>query len=300
VRIVKTLVSGTAGGVGWFSIPQMHVSILVISAVMAILAGYLCYWFYQIGVRLKNESYGQKLYKSMEDTFRENKRMDYQKLQLWLKSYGAGFAVKGFEEPFYFITVNALFGLTVLGVFSIISSIFTGMIMAVVMLVTEIVLFMWIDRKNNKEMLNDVAFLYDATAIQLASNIYMSQAITNCVEYISNKRLRQALLELCNSLNLGGDVRAATKDFSEKFHNQYLDTFCNVVVQITAETGEPGKLIEDMSKQLSILKETNFVARKKSTENKLQLCIIGIFIVFIILIFYLCIASMTGSTDMLF
>jgi len=297
---VKTLVSGTAGGVGWFSIPQMHVSILVISAVMAILAGYLCYWFYQIGVRLKNESYGQKLYKSMEDTFRENKRMDYQKLQLWLKSYGAGFAVKGFEEPFYFITVNALFGLTVLGVFSIISSIFTGMIMAVVMLVTEIVLFMWIDRKNNKEMLNDVAFLYDATAIQLASNIYMSQAITNCVEYISNKRLRQALLELCNSLNLGGDVRAATKDFSEKFHNQYLDTFCNVVVQITAETGEPGKLIEDMSKQLSILKETNFVARKKSTENKLQLCIIGIFIVFIILIFYLCIASMTGSTDMLF
>jgi len=278
----------------------MHVSILVISAVMAILAGYLCYWFYQIGVRLKNESYGQKLYKSMEDTFRENKRMDYQKLQLWLKSYGAGFAVKGFEEPFYFITVNALFGLTVLGVFSIISSIFTGMIMAVVMLVTEIVLFMWIDRKNNKEMLNDVAFLYDATAIQLASNIYMSQAITNCVEYISNKRLRQALLELCNSLNLGGDVRAATKDFSEKFHNQYLDTFCNVVVQITAETGEPGKLIEDMSKQLSILKETNFVARKKSTENKLQLCIIGIFIVFIILIFYLCIASMTGSTDMLF
>ena len=297
---MKTLVSGTAGGVGWFSIPQMHVSILVISAVMAILAGYLCYWFYQIGVRLKNESYGQKLYKSMEDTFRENKRMDYQKLQLWLKSYGAGFAVKGFEEPFYFITVNALFGLTVLGVFSIISSIFTGMIMAVVMLVTEIVLFMWIDRKNNKEMLNDVAFLYDATAIQLASNIYMSQAITNCVEYISNKRLRQALLELCNSLNLGGDVRAATKDFSEKFHNQYLDTFCNVVVQITAETGEPGKLIEDMSKQLSILKETNFVARKKSTENKLQLCIIGIFIVFIILIFYLCIASMTGSTDMLF
>ena len=300
MRIVKTLVSGTAGGVGWFSIPQMHVSILVISAVMAILAGYLCYWFYQIGVRLKNESYGQKLYKSMEDTFRENKRMDYQKLQLWLKSYGAGFAVKGFEEPFYFITVNALFGLTVLGVFSIISSIFTGMIMAVVMLVTEIVLFMWIDRKNNKEMLNDVAFLYDATAIQLASNIYMSQAITNCVEYISNKRLRQALLELCNSLNLGGDVRAATKDFSEKYHNQYLDTFCNVVVQITAETGEPGKLIEDMSKQLSILKETNFVARKKSTENKLQLCIIGIFIVFIILIFYLCIASMTGSTDMLF
>lgn len=76
--------------------------------------------------------------------------------------------------------------------------------------------------------------------------------------------------------------------------------FCNAVVQITAETGEPGKLIEDMAKQLNVLKETTFIARKKSTENKLQLCIIGIFIMFTVLIFFLCIASMVGSTNILF
>ena len=108
------------------------------------------------------------------------------------------------------------------------------------------------------------------------------------------------MTELCGNLALGGDVRAATKDFSEKFHNEYLDTFCNAVVQITAETGEAGRLIEDMAKQLNVIKETTFVARKKSTENKLQLCIIGIFIMFTVLIFFLCIASMVGSTNILF
>ena len=35
-------------------------------------------------------------------------------------------------------------------------------------------------------------------------------------------------------------------------------------------------------------------------ENKLQLCIIGIFVLFTVLIFILCIASMTGSANILF
>ena len=157
-----------------------------------------------------------------------------------------------------------------------------------------------IDQKSNKEMLDDISFLYDATAIQLTSHIYVAQAVANCLVYIRNKRLKQALTELCSNITLGGDVRTATKDFSEKFHNEYLDTFCNVIVQITAETGEAGRLIEDMSKQLAVLKETNFTSRKKSTENQLQVCIMGIFILFTVLIFVLCIASMTGSANMLF
>ena len=172
--------------------------------------------------------------------------------------------------------------------------------MALMLLLMEILILTAIDRKNNREMLDDVSFLYDATAIQLTSHIYVSQAVANCLTYIKNKRLHQALTELCSNITLGGDVRIATKDFSEKFQNEYLDTFCNVIVQITAETGEAGRLIEDMAKQLSVLKETNFTARKKATENQLQLCIIGIFIVFTVLIFFLCIASMTGSADMLF
>lgn len=264
------------------------------------LIGYLMYCIYKRFKLLQENNYGQYIYEAAEDSFRHGNRDQYEKLQKWLKSIGAEFAVKGFGDPFQFVIVNLLLAVVVAVVFSILSDLFTGLLMAAALIAAEFLVLVLIDQKNNREMLDDVSFLYDATAIQLTSNIYMVEAISNCLLYIRNKRLKQALTELCSNLSLGGDVRAATKDFSEKFNNEYLDTFCSVIVQVTTETGEAGKLIEDMSKQLSGLKETNFASQKKATENKLQLCIIGIFIVFTVLIFYLCIASMTGSADILF
>ena len=264
------------------------------------LTGYLMYRIYGKFKLLQEINYGQRLYEAAEDSFRHGNRDRYEKLQKWLKSIGAEFAVKGFGDPFQFVVINLILVVVVLVIFSALSDLVTGFLVAVALVATELLMLVIIDQKNNKEMLDDVSFLYDATAIQLTSNIYMVEAISNCLLYISNNRLRQALTELCSNLSLGGDVRAATKDFSEKFHNEYLDTFCGVIIQVTTETGEAGKLIEDMSKQLSVLKETNFSSQKKATENKLQLCIIGIFIVFTVLIFYLCIVSMTGSADILF
>lgn len=264
------------------------------------LSGYLMYRLYGKFKKLQEINYGQQLYSAAEDSFRERNRDKYEKLQKWLKSIGAEFAVKGFGDPFRFIVINLLMVVAVMVVFSILSDLISGFLVAAALLATEILMLMLIDQKSNREMLNDVSFLYDATAIQLTSNIYMVEAIANCLQYIRNKRLKQALTELCGNLALGGDVKAATMDFCEKFHNEYLDTFCSVIVQITTETGEAGKLIEDMSRHLSSLKETNFASQKKATENKLQLCIIGIFIVFTVLIFYLCIASMNGSVGILF
>lgn len=264
------------------------------------LTGYLMYCVYRKFKLLQENNYGQHIYEAAEDSFRQGNRDRYEKLQKWLKSIGAEFSVKGFGDPFQFVIVNLLLAIMVLVVFSALSDLLTGLLMAAALIAAEFLVLVLIDQKNNREMLDDVSFLYDATAIQLTSNIYMAEAISNCLLYIRNKRLKQALTELCSNLSLGGDVRAATKDFSEKFNNEYLDTFCSVIVQVTTETGEAGKLIEDMSKQLSVLKETNFVIQKKATENKLQLCLIGIFIVFTVLIFYLCIASMTGSANVLF
>lgn len=264
------------------------------------LTGYLVYRIYGKFKLLQEINYGQRIYEAAEGSFRHGNRDQYEKLQKWLKSIGAGFVVKGFGDLFQFVVINLILVVVVLVIFSALADLVTGCLVAVALVATELMMLVLIDQKNNKEMLDDVSFLYDATAIQLTSNIYMVEAISNCLLYISNKRLRQALTELCSNLSLGGDVRAATKDFSEKFHNEYLDTFCGVIIQVTTETGEAGKLIEDMSKQLSVLKETNFASQKKATENKLQLCIIGIFMVFTVLIFYLCIVSMTGSADILF
>lgn len=279
---------------------QMHLIVILAGMVVAAFVGYLLYLFYRKGKKLQEEHFGQRLYESLEDSFRDGRSDEYQKLQKWLKSIGAEYAVKGFGDPFQFLMINLLLVVGVVLLFGLLGNLVAGCGVAIALVITEVFVLVAIDQKSNREMLDDISFLYDATAIQLTSHIYVAQAVANCLVYIRNERLKRALTELCSNITLGGDVRTATKDFSEKFHNEYLDTFCNVIVQITAETGEAGRLIEDMSKQLSVLKETNFASRKKSTENKLQLCIIGIFIMFTVLIFFLCIASMTGSADILF
>lgn len=279
---------------------QIHLLVNIAGAITSILLGAALFQFYKKGKQLKEGKFGQKLYESLEDSFREGRGNEYRKLQIWLKSIGAEYTVKGFGDPFQFLMANLLLAVGVMTLFGLLGHLPAGCVVAAALAITEGGVLVAIDQKSNKEMLDDISFLYDATAIQLASHIYVAQAVANCLAYIKNERLKRALTELCSNITLGGDIRAAAKDFSEKFHNEYLDTFCNVIVQIAAETGEVGRLIEDMSKQLTVLKETNFSSRKKSTENKLQLCIMGIFILFTVLLFFLCIASMTGSADILF
>lgn len=289
---------------GWFLGLDGQILRGMLLAVMVTAGGLLAVVFYRLwkkGIRLKEEKAGQKIYENMEEAFREKGGGTYEKLAAWLKGIGAEFFVKGFGDPFYFLAVNLgifLGSMMLLGILG--SSLAYGLLMGSVILLLELIFMAAKDKEDNQKMLEDIAFLYDGTAIQLSGNIYIAHAVDNCIPYMESKRLKQALTELSNNLMLGGDVAGATQDFKEKFNNTYLDTFCNVIVQITSQTGEAGSLIEDMSKQLTVLQETAFMQKKKATENKLQICIIGIFLVFTALIFYLSIASMSGSTGILF
>ncbi|MBR2036855.1 MAG: type II secretion system F family protein [Lachnospiraceae bacterium] len=289
---------------GWFLGLDGQILRGMLLAVMLTAGGLLAVVFYRLwkkGIRLKEEKAGQKIYENMEEAFREKGGGTYEKLAAWLKGIGAEFFVKGFGDPFYFLAVNLgifLGSMMLLGILG--SSLAYGLLMGSVILLLELIFMAAKDKEDNQKMLEDIAFLYDGTAIQLSGNIYIAHAVDNCIPYMESKRLKQALTELSNNLMLGGDVAGATQDFKEKFNNTYLDTFCNVIVQITSQTGEAGSLIEDMSKQLTALQETAFMQKKKATENKLQICIIGIFLVFTALIFYLSIASMSGSTGILF
>lgn len=279
---------------------QMHG--LVLGSMVCICVGLvlLVCQVYQIGLELRKQDVAGQLYERAQNVVRESRFVNYRKLQSWLKVKGAGYVIKGFEDPFKFLVTNAGLVLGILLLMSWITNIGTAILLAVVAVVIEILYLTKADSKNNKAMLEDMAFLYDATAIQLTSNIYVAEAVYNCISHIRSKRLKQALMELCNSMMLGGDVRNATKDFCEKFDNSYLNTFCNAIVQITTETGVADKLIEDMSVQLMALKEATFLAKKKETESKLQLCVIGIFLVFTVLIFYLSISSMSGTVGVLY
>ena len=151
---------------------QMHLWVLLAGVAMAVLIGWLLYLVYKKGQKLKEEQFGQKLYATMEDSFRESSGSGYRKLQKWLKSIGAEYVVKGFGDPFQFLIINLLFGVGVVVLFGLFGSLWNGCVTVIMLFVTEVLVLIAVDRKSNKEMLNDISFLYDATAIQLTSHIY--------------------------------------------------------------------------------------------------------------------------------
>lgn len=288
----------------WVLSPDGRLVHIILLVTVAMAGGFLSLLFYRLwkkGIRLKEEKAGQKIYENMEETFRKKSGGVYEKLSGWLKGIGADFFVKGFGDPFYFLAVNLgvfLAGLLLLSIAGVPAT--YGFLMGAVLFVIEIIVMVLKDKEDNQKMLDDISFLYDGTAIQLSGDIYITRAVDNCIPHMESVRLKKALTELINNLMLGGDVEGATRDFREKFKNTYLDIFCNVILQVTTQTGEAGGLIEEMSKQLTSLQEAAFAQKKKVAENKLQLCIIGIFVVFAALIFYLSIASMTGGMGILF
>lgn len=279
-----------------------QLKLLMLSVILAVcmIATALFYRLYKKGKEAKETELGQRFYRSIEESLRHNRLFDYARLQRWLKRNGAASLIKGFGDPFTFLSINTILILAVLVGIGSVSDLFTAFLVATGLLLCEVLLLVVRNRKDNDAMMQDILFLYNGISIQLASSIYIAQAVENCLEYIRNKRLKKALEELVQNLSFGGDIRTATLDFREKFDNTYLNTFCNLLVQVATQTGEVTSLMEDMSVQLTALAETSFLQQKKKTENRLQLGFIGIFLIAVGLIFYLSIVIMLGSAETMF
>ena len=149
---------------GW-STQQIHLLIILAGITIAVLAGYLLYLFYRKGKKLQEEQFGQRLYESLEDSFREGRSEEYQKLQRWLKSIGAEYAVKGFGDPFQFLMINLLLVVGVVLLFGLLVDLIAGCSVAVAFVIIEVFALVAIDQRSNKEMLDDIAFLYDASML---------------------------------------------------------------------------------------------------------------------------------------
>lgn len=255
------------------------------------------YRLYMKGREAEEKKKGMELYKELEERFIKSRSMDHEKLRLWLKSVGAGYLIRGFDKPFFFLAANTFLSIAVLLVFGWLYSVPTALMINFGMIGAELITLTEYDRLENDNMVQDIFFLYESVSAQLATNVYVVHAIANCMEYIKSRRLRLALGSLCDNLALGGDMKAATEDFKEKFNNAYLDTFCNMLVRISTETGVQGELIGDMSKQLQTMHETIFDRRKKVMETKLMIYIIGMFIVAFAVIFYLAMSIMSGAAE---
>ena len=279
---------------------KSHIAVILCIVIILELVLLLLSKLIKISIQLKEAETDKQIYDGILQSMKDSKFLNYYKLHFWLKSHGIDLLFPRLTDPVMFILTSLGIGLGVLLIFSSKLSILPNLIFAFIGMLLPTILLMIYDKSQNDDMIRDINFLYDALQIQLSANIYVAEALTNCIDNISNKRLRIAISSLCNKLYLGGDIRMATKDFKEKFNNQYINTFSNILVQVSMESGESKKLLEDISKQLVNLQSTLLERDKKSVTDSLQLGLMGMFSVTVIVICYQIFAMLGGNLGKMF
>lgn len=226
---------------------------------------------YQIQQYFKHRFESEELSAKFEKFIRENNVNLYYKIELWLKSRGAGRLYKELVDPAVFILVSIAFGLlgylllsdSIAKIGAVLAGIFFTFLPTLLLVVK--------DRSENEEMLADIDKLYNSLRTQIDSNIYATTAVYNSIELVRNERLKEGLIEFSKNITYSSNVKLACVDFIEKFHNTYITSLANIIIQVTLESGASKELLEDIEIQLDALQQARLEYIKENYKNKLNI-----------------------------
>ena len=112
-------------------------------------------------------------------------------------------------------------------------------------------------------MLPDIESMYDIMKIQARAGVFIQDSLMDCYISTSNKRLKAAILELCNQIGTNKTMEEAVDNFSRKFSNRHIDVLCIVLTQAQS-SGKTVQILSDMNEQINQLRHQ----RAKKDEGK--------------------------------
>lgn len=235
---------------------------------LAIIAGVLAF----NSLRKSEEMF--KKYQEAKDKNTENiiksmksskiKSLNYEAMSSWMQSSGFNYMTGGKISVVGYLTIRvALTFFALLVGFSF--NLTAGFIGAFIGWYAIDFIVNQSDDSDNKNMLEDIKTIYDTIRIQVKAGVYITQVLTDCYLVVSNKRLKQALLELTSDLVAKNDVKDALEDFRNKFRNEYVNTLVTVIDQ-SMQTGQSVKMFDDIRTQI----EDIDMAMMMAEQNKIK------------------------------
>lgn len=150
------------------------------------------------------------------------------------------------------------------------------------------------DKRDNEQMLSDVRKLYEYIKIQVKAGMYLTNSLSVCYLAISNRRLKQGLLELNSRLIATNSVPIAIREFEKKFTNEYIGYFCMIVSQ-SEQSGRMAQMLEDMSKQIIDMQRYMLTQKKGRIERKVIFLTLLVFVGILLIAAYQLAVSLMGS-----
>ena len=133
------------------------------------------------------------------------------------------------------------------------------------------------NNSDNDSMMSDIESIYDVMRIQARAGVFLKDSLMDCYINTANKRLKAALLELCNQMSTNMTVQEAVDNFSAKFSNRHIDVLCIVLSQ-SQSSGKTVQILSDMSGQINQLRHSRAKCDEGKLERKIELIQLLIFV----------------------
>lgn len=214
----------------------------------------------------------------------------YKRTEYLLLSNGAKEHFGEWINPFSYLAANISLGMiicVVIGKFNWLIGILAGLVASRIIYV----LLVYMNSQDNVKMLPEIKLIYNALGIQIRAGVYLTDALAECYGSVTEKRLRDALLELAGDIVVNGDAYLALESFQRKFNNRYIDGLCITLLQ-ALESGQAIELLGDISDQIKDMEKTVLERKKASLDRKFTFYQLGMLVALMIVVLYACVTKM--------
>ena len=214
----------------------------------------------------------------------------YGRTSIWLRKKGADFHFGLWMEPAVWLVIRII--LALIGFFTgSFWSLWSSVLCAVILYWLPYILLLYLNNRDNEQMLPEIQLIYHALEIQIRAGVYVADALTECYAGVQERRLRQALLDLAGALTMKADIYDAMDQFQQKFDNRYIDALCITILQ-TLESGQALELLGDIAEQVKDMEVAVLSRRKGALDRSITFYQLGILAAMLGIVLYACVTQM--------
>lgn len=217
----------------------------------------------------------------------------YKRTRRFLSGYGADFMLKRETDPVLYMLARILLGILLFGMAlaggqaGLSPVFFTGgyMLIPAVLRLSN--------KSDNKMILTDLKAVYNTLAIKTEAGVFFTDSLAECRHVVKNPRLKAAFMELNTEIIVKNDIARSILAFNNKFHNQYIDSFC-IFMEQALESGQTLQALSDMADQLDDIQKAIHAAEKEKQNMQVMKVELMIFAMVLAIIAYYVVYMMSA------
>lgn len=217
----------------------------------------------------------------------------YRNTARWLEKNGGNFHYGKWMNPTSYLALKIILagmGMTVVSQISV----GYGVMAAILLFLIPGWLLMYLNKKDNRELLPEIKLVYHALEIQIRAGVYVTDALAECYGSVRHRRLRQALLDLAGDIVIKADIYEALGKLQGKFDNTYVNSLCITILQ-ALESGQAVELLGDIAEQIKDMESLVLERRKGALERRITMYQLGVLAAVMGVVLYVCITHMYSA-----